>query len=155
MLSLAACPSTSPRAELNKLNEIHLLPSPAQVASRPWTRLPGQLVNNNATSTAADFILGTRFYHFSFFLEVFPPFHWAQEKWESQLPNNLRKEKEIQLASLHRNWYESIITRQIEADNGKRQLNLLLNPCNGYMKSSTISLLNLSSKFLLLLVWVK
>lgn len=66
MFSLAACPGKSPRAELKKLNEINLLPCPAQVATRPRTRLPGQLVNINDTSTAAEFILGTGFSLLSF-----------------------------------------------------------------------------------------
>jgi len=48
-------------------------------------------VNNNETSTAADFILGAEFHRFSFLLVAFPPFHWAQEKWESQLQNKLKK----------------------------------------------------------------
>lgn len=115
MFSLAPCPSKSRRAELNKLNEVNLLPCPTQVATRPWTRLPGQLVNINDTSTAAEFILGAGFCLLPFLLQVFPPFHW--EKWGSQVPNKLKKWREIQLASLHCNWYKSIITRQIAADN--------------------------------------
>lgn len=48
-------------------------------------------MNNNESSTAADFIRGSRVYSF---VTSLPSLSLAQEKWESQLPNKFFKKKQ-------------------------------------------------------------